>query len=270
MEAYHGKEEIKQKYLDRVLAHREADEIIKGQYWENGKGCAVGCTIHDSSHASYETELGLPEWLALLEDKLFEDMPNEDAKLFPEKFLLAIPIGAKNFDLVKWKFLRFVLDEQVVLADGLKIDDSLKEQVIEAIVGVLEVINHAIETGFWDVEKALEKRKIAGAAAYAAADAAYADAADAAYAAAAYAAYADAAAYAADADADAAYAANAADAAAYAAYADAADAAADAAAADAAYAADAAAYAAYAAADARQDACKRYADELLRLLGEMS
>ncbi len=42
MKAFKGKKEIKKKYLDRVIAHRKADEIVKGAYWENGKGCAVG------------------------------------------------------------------------------------------------------------------------------------------------------------------------------------------------------------------------------------
>jgi hypothetical protein len=38
--AFHGSQEIKDKYIARVKAHQEADQIIKGQYWENGKGCA--------------------------------------------------------------------------------------------------------------------------------------------------------------------------------------------------------------------------------------
>jgi hypothetical protein len=43
--AFHNDQKIKDKYLARVEAHRKADEIIKGKYWENGKGCAVGCTL---------------------------------------------------------------------------------------------------------------------------------------------------------------------------------------------------------------------------------
>ncbi len=26
-----------------IRAHREADQLIKGTYWEDGKGCAIGC-----------------------------------------------------------------------------------------------------------------------------------------------------------------------------------------------------------------------------------
>lgn len=46
--AFFGDPKIKAKYLRRVKAHYKADEIIKGTYWENGKGCAVGCTIEGS------------------------------------------------------------------------------------------------------------------------------------------------------------------------------------------------------------------------------
>lgn len=94
MIAFHGDEKIKQKYLDRVRAHKEADEIIKGKYWENGKGCAVGCTIHSGNHDSYETELGIPRLLAKLEDGIFEGLPDHLAKEWPEKFLSSIPVGA--------------------------------------------------------------------------------------------------------------------------------------------------------------------------------
>ena len=63
MRAFHNNPAIKEKYLARVRAHAAADEIIKGQYWQNGRGCAVGCTIHSSSHKAYEDELGIPRFL---------------------------------------------------------------------------------------------------------------------------------------------------------------------------------------------------------------
>lgn len=52
--SFHGKQEIKDQYIERIKAHAIADEIVKGQYWEDGKGCAVGCTIHGSNHLDYE------------------------------------------------------------------------------------------------------------------------------------------------------------------------------------------------------------------------
>lgn len=76
-----------------MQAHFDADEIIKGIYWENGKGCAVGCTIHSGSHQEYETRFGIPTVLARLEDIFFENLPNKIAKSWPLRFMSAIPVG---------------------------------------------------------------------------------------------------------------------------------------------------------------------------------
>ena len=92
--AYHGKPEIKAKYIKRVQRHAKADQIIKGKYWEDGKGCAVGCTVHSDSHAAFEIELGIPRVLARLEDSIFEGLPNELAMTWPLRFLKAITPGA--------------------------------------------------------------------------------------------------------------------------------------------------------------------------------
>ena len=110
MKAFHGDVAIKAKYIGRVLAHAEADQIIHGKYWENGKGCAVGCTIHGSDHMAYEREGIAPVMLARLEDSLFEGMTNGRAKQFPLQFLSAIKVGA-DLSLVGWKFLHWLLTE---------------------------------------------------------------------------------------------------------------------------------------------------------------
>lgn len=62
--AFHGKASVKKTYLARVKKHEKADEIIKGIYWQGGKGCAVGCTIQGDDHGRYETELGIPRIIA--------------------------------------------------------------------------------------------------------------------------------------------------------------------------------------------------------------
>jgi hypothetical protein len=93
LRAFHGDPAVKRKYLARVRAHAKADEIIHGIYWEGGKGCAVGCTIHSGDHSAYETEVGIPRVLARLEDGIFEALPNGDSKLWPGKFLASITPG---------------------------------------------------------------------------------------------------------------------------------------------------------------------------------
>ena len=110
MKAFHDDQKIKDKYLKRVADHQAADEIIKGDYWtRDGKGCAVGCTIHGSSHAAYETELGIPKWIAHLEDRIFEGLPIARAKQWPKEFLLTITPGQ---DLEKVKI------HAVLIKDG--------------------------------------------------------------------------------------------------------------------------------------------------------
>lgn len=111
MKAFHNNVQIKKKYLKRVRDHAKLDQIVKGQYWENGKGCAVGCTIHSDRHSNYETELGIPTVLARLEDRIFEGLDNKRAMLWPEQFLSAIKTGA---DLSKvWpKFAIFLLTDK--------------------------------------------------------------------------------------------------------------------------------------------------------------
>lgn len=64
MLSFHNDIAVKQKYLDRVMAHQKADNIIRGTGWSNGKGCAVGCTLENYDHSRYPIELGVPEWLA--------------------------------------------------------------------------------------------------------------------------------------------------------------------------------------------------------------
>ena len=124
--SFHNDIKIKQKYLSRLEAHRQADEIIKGKYWEEGKGCAVGCTVHSSSHDVYPVELGICWQLALVEDGLFENLPNEDAKNFPIEFLEAIPVGI-NTDVVYRKWVLWVLaDEKEGLINVIKNEEHKK------------------------------------------------------------------------------------------------------------------------------------------------
>ena len=114
--AFHGKQEIKDEYIARLEEHYKADEIIKGQYWENGKGCAVGCTIHSNNQAAYEDELGIPTAIAELEDVIFEGLPNKESKEFPLQLLKAINVGA-DLSKVADKFLIKLLSRSILLCD---------------------------------------------------------------------------------------------------------------------------------------------------------
>ena len=111
MLSYHNDPLIKDKYLARVQAHAAADELIHGVYWENGKGCAVGCTVHSDSHAAYEAELGIPRILARLEDGIFEGLANGRSKQWPEQFLAAIKVG-RDLSLIWPRFAVWLLTDK--------------------------------------------------------------------------------------------------------------------------------------------------------------
>jgi hypothetical protein len=130
MLAFHNDPAIKENYLARVRAHRLADEIVQGRgYWRDGRGCAVGCTIHGDDHDAYERELGIPAHLAHLEDRIFENLPVHLSWEWPEMFLSAIRPGA---DLAKvWpQFAAWLLNDPT---------DGVINFVDEKFVGATQV-----------------------------------------------------------------------------------------------------------------------------------
>jgi hypothetical protein len=183
--AFHNDNAIRQKYLDRVIAHKDADEIIQGAYWENGRGCAVGCTIHGSEHAKYETELGIPQALARLEDRIFEGLTNGLAKEWPLRFLQAVPLG-KDLSLVSWKFLYWLQKEN--LKESKK--NKMPANVIAAIEQCVDVLAdesasaESASAAAWSAEESASSES-SGSAAEAAARSAEAAARSAAWSAAA-------------------------------------------------------------------------------------
>ncbi len=127
MKAYLNDTAVKEKYLNRVLAHKKADAIVQGTYWTGSKGCAVGCTIEGSDHSKYETELGIPKELAYLEDGLFEEMNIKDAIEWPSKFLNAVQVGTDLSQVVA----KFVIWEFEDKNNGLsKIKDVKKDKEV--------------------------------------------------------------------------------------------------------------------------------------------
>jgi hypothetical protein len=99
--------------LRQLRAHTKADELIKGCYWERGKGCAVGCTIHSSKHVEYESRFGIPQMLAQLEDCIFEGLPNAQAKVWPVIFMSAVKPGS-DLSCIGWCFLHWLLTDEAV------------------------------------------------------------------------------------------------------------------------------------------------------------
>jgi hypothetical protein len=88
----------KKEFVAELKKHQKADNFKKGGYWDGEKGCAVGCSLKSidtvknlglkqfNMHKDYETHLGIPEWLARVEDGLFEGMSLKKSKTWPVKF----------------------------------------------------------------------------------------------------------------------------------------------------------------------------------------
>jgi hypothetical protein len=126
----------KPQIISQLQAHAKADEFVKGLYWQDGKGCAVGCTIHSENHAEYEDRFGIPEALARLEDTIFEGLPNVEAKKWPLKFMKTVKVGS-DLSLVQWKFLLWLQKENLENAKKMK----MPQDVIECIMKVILVLD---------------------------------------------------------------------------------------------------------------------------------
>ena len=149
MIAYLNKPKIKSDIIVQLKAHAKADEIIKGQYWQNGKGCAIGCTIHSGNHAEYEKRFGIPETVAHLEDAIFEGLPNGKSKTWPVRFMSAIQVGM-DMTLVWPKFAIWLLR-------GIIPKKTKEKEVLSVIDGVSILYERWIATGVKPADKEFDK-----------------------------------------------------------------------------------------------------------------
>ena len=129
----------KQKYIDRAVLHRKADEIVQGLYYEDGKGCCVGCLAHanENAHEELEKQTGIPEWLSRLADTLHEGLPDGEYQKWPELFVSSVPKNTTHDDFlykVKAPFTVFVLKSN--LED---FDHDRHPDVLNAVNGSIEL-----------------------------------------------------------------------------------------------------------------------------------
>lgn len=133
MKAYQGIIS-KEEFIKELEWHYEQDNFVQGQYFEDGRGCAVGCSLESISrkknleielddHAQYPKLLGIPEWLARLEDTIFEGLYKKDAKEWPLRFSKAIEPG-QDLEKIKAPFIVYVLESNLERLQ----DERFKEQ----------------------------------------------------------------------------------------------------------------------------------------------
>jgi hypothetical protein len=98
-----------QQLAQEVKKHIDADSVTQGYYWEDGKGCFIGCLAHGNDVQQLSVTYGLPSALARICEAIFEGLSPEDAKQFFADFPDAIGYDGKNLSLVRWQFLEDVL-----------------------------------------------------------------------------------------------------------------------------------------------------------------
>ncbi len=174
MKAFTNTPITKEKFIQHLKKHQEMDAFEKGHYGqgfemgdEKFKGCAVGCSLRSvalelgieistKDHSLYEKYLGIPRWLAHVEDKVFEDLPLEKSKNWPLEFAKAVKVGA-DLDKVKVPFLIFVLESCLEYVQG---ENHHKQK--EVIKEVINLYKRKDKVGAREWEKAVVVAYAAG------------------------------------------------------------------------------------------------------------
>lgn len=165
MKAYHGDHALKAQVMKELAEHREADRLVKGQYWEDGKGCAVGCLVKSDDHELFSQRYGIPVELVYLNDRTFERLENHLSQQWPERFMGAINVGA-DLNAVHLKLRHWLLTDfiQLLSSDAGEIVASVN-QCREAVDKVAQLLKRKIDG---DVVTDKEWQTAGAAATYAA------------------------------------------------------------------------------------------------------
>lgn len=179
MLTYNGDNRLKADLVAEIRLHQDADQIMQGTYGRGEgrewRGCAVGCAIHSlniirgtdflvSDHEALERYGLWPEWLARVQDAIFEGLSSDKAVKWPLRFAEAVPVGV-DLDTVKWQFCAFLMQDNLDRVLALDLPGDLKKQVCDAIRSVLQLYKDALQTGVWDESAARSAARSAESAA---------------------------------------------------------------------------------------------------------
>ena len=124
-------------HIERMKAHIEADELVCGTGFEDGKGCFIGCTFdrYDHEHAALST--GVPEWLWYLADDLYENMSRSVDRGDMALKLLHGFEKCEDFDALERAIHIYIQRQNIERVTALEIDAALKSEVLAAIDAVI-------------------------------------------------------------------------------------------------------------------------------------
>ena len=140
MLSFFGSQCLKDAVVARVREHQRLDQIAQQIYWDGSKGCAIGCVLHSDEHMAFEQQLGLPVFLAYMDEHIFESLPLDEAKAWPLRFIEAVPVGVE-LALVFPRFMHWLMSDpqgmrQYANRETLPIVDTLVELYARRIAGV--------------------------------------------------------------------------------------------------------------------------------------
>jgi len=125
MKAFNNDPDLKTKLQKRMRKHIQNDELVRTLGWYQGRGCNVGCLVHEYNHKKFES-IGMPAWFAHFVDTAFESVQQGKHHKFAENWLNAMPVG---FD--KWEDLKINL-----IAWGLSTVEKL-HPIINSTIDIL-------------------------------------------------------------------------------------------------------------------------------------
>jgi len=137
MKVFENKLITKEKFVKHLKWHQEIDAFESGHYGksydlgknENFKACSVGCSLNSvaielgenldtSDHSLFEEYLGIPKWVAELQDTLFEGVSRERQKTLPLEFGEALNTGS-DLSKIKVPFSIYILEQNIKTLDNL-------------------------------------------------------------------------------------------------------------------------------------------------------
>ncbi|MEM1224574.1 MAG: hypothetical protein AAGJ40_02695 [Planctomycetota bacterium] len=94
--AWYGEPKLKTAAMDRLREHRRLDEIAQGVYFQDGKGCHLGCLSHanDDTHEVVERMFAIPLRIGYWLEAVFEGLPNGRCADWVMQSTEAIAVGA--------------------------------------------------------------------------------------------------------------------------------------------------------------------------------
>jgi hypothetical protein len=189
--SYHNDPAIKAFHVAQAKHHLAADMLVSGTYGEcnasNFRGCSIGCMAHDIDpsrddyHKLVAEHAGWPEWLARLNDSIFEGLPKGERETFHVDLREAIPVGV-DLEPVLHKLALRRIDRLIELQTSAlgKSVESVDDVIQETLAALIQVRRcHEAEIGgnVCDWSAARSAAWASAEAAWASAEAAWAESA---------------------------------------------------------------------------------------------